>query len=75
MVNPGSTINLFEFQEKAVTNLINLTTKTDAKETIVMKAPTGSGKTIILIDYIDTYLSNVDKKTAFIWVKGVHKSS
>lgn len=68
MVNPGSTINLFEFQEKAVTNLINLTTKTDAKETIVMKAPTGSGKTIILIDYIDTYLSNVDKKTAFIWL-------
>ena len=68
MVNPGPTINLFEFQEKAVTNLINLTTKTDAKETIVMKAPTGSGKTIILIDYIDTYLSNVDKKTAFIWL-------
>ena len=33
-----------------------------------MKAPTGSGKTIILIDYIDTYLSNVDKKTAFIWL-------
>lgn len=33
-----------------------------------MKAPTGSGKTIILIDYIDKYLSNVDKKTAFIWL-------
>ena len=25
-------------------------------------------RTIILIDYIDTYLSNVDKKTAFIWL-------
>ena len=68
MVNPGLTINLFEFQEKAVIRLIDLTTKSDAKETVVMKAPTGSGKTIILIDYVYTYLSNVDKKTAFIWL-------
>lgn len=68
MVNPGLTINLFEFQEKAVINLIDLTTKSDSKETVVMKAPTGSGKTIILIDYVDKYLSNVDKKTAFIWL-------
>ena len=68
MVNPGPTINLFEFQEKAVIRLIDLTTKPDAKETVVMKAPTGSGKTIILIDYVDKYLSNVDKKTAFIWL-------
>lgn len=68
MVNPGLTINLFEFQEKAVIRLIDLTTKSDAKETVVMKAPTGSGKTIILIDYVDKYLNNVDKKTAFIWL-------
>jgi hypothetical protein len=68
MVNPGLTINLFEFQEKAVINLIDLTTKSDAKETVVMKAPTGSGKTIILIDYVNKYLNNVDKKTAFIWL-------
>lgn len=68
MVNPGLTINLFEFQEKAVIRLIDLTTKSDTKETVVMKSPTGSGKTIILIDYVDTYLSNVDKKTAFIWL-------
>jgi len=68
MVNPGLTINLFEFQEKAVMKLIDATTKVDAKETVLMKAPTGSGKTIILIDYIDKYLSNVDKKTAFIWL-------
>lgn len=68
MVNPGLTINLFAFQEKAVIRLIDLTTKSNAKETVVMKAPTGSGKTIILIDYVDEYLSNVDKKTAFIWL-------
>ena len=46
MVNPGLTINLFEFQEKAVIRLIDVTTKSDAKETVVMKAPTDSGKTI-----------------------------
>lgn len=68
MVNPGLTINLFEFQEKAVIKLIDATTKVDAKEIVLMKAPTGSGKTIILIDYIDKYLSNIDKKTAFIWL-------
>lgn len=68
MVKPGLTITLLEFQEKAVIKLIDLTTKSDTKETVVMKAPTGSGKTIILIDYVDTYLSNVDKKTAFIWL-------
>ena len=68
MVNPGLTINLFAFQEKAVTKLIDLTARDNAKQTILMKAPTGSGKTIILIDYIDNYLSNVDKHTAFIWL-------
>ena len=68
MVNPGPIINLFDFQEKAVIRLIDLTTNPDAKETILMKAPTGSGKTIILIDYIDNYLSKVDKNCAFIWL-------
>jgi type III restriction enzyme len=33
-----------------------------------VKSPTGSGKTIILIDYIDEYLSKVNSKTAFIWL-------
>lgn len=68
MVAPGLNIELFEFQEKAVINLLDLTTKKDGKQTIVMKAPTGSGKTIILIDYVDKYLSNVSENTAFIWL-------
>lgn len=68
MVVPGLNIELFEFQEKAVINLLDLTTKKDGKQTIVMKAPTGSGKTIILIDYVDKYLSNVSENTAFIWL-------
>ena len=58
MVNPGLTINLFDFQEKAVIKLLDLTAKDDSKQTIIMKAPTGSGKTIILIDYVDKFLTN-----------------
>lgn len=68
MVVPRLNIELFEFQEKAVINLLDLTTKRDGKQAIVMKAPTGSGKTIILIDYVDKYLSNVSENTAFIWL-------
>lgn len=68
MVNPGLTITLFDFQEKAVVKLLDLTSKPGAKQTLIMKAPTGSGKTIILIDYVDKYLTNVSSNTAFIWL-------
>ena len=68
MVNSGLSIKLFEFQEQAVMKLIDLTSKADSKQTIIMKAPTGAGKTIILIDYIDTYLTNISDNTAFIWL-------
>lgn len=66
MVNPGLTIKLFDFQEQAVLKLLDLTAKPTSKQTVVMKAPTGSGKTIILIDYVDEYLTNVNNNTAFI---------
>lgn len=68
MVNPGLTITLFDFQEKAVIKLLDLTSKPGAKQTLIMKAPTGSGKTIILIDYVDKYLTIVSSNTAFIWL-------
>ncbi|WP_320990706.1 DEAD/DEAH box helicase family protein [Hungatella sp.] len=68
MVTSGLSIKLFDFQEQAVIKLIDLTSKKDSKQTIIMKAPTGSGKTIILIDYVDTYLTNVSANTAFIWL-------
>lgn len=64
MVNTGLTVSLFDFQEQAVLKLLDLTSKPGGKQTIVMKAPTGSGKTIILIDYIDKYLTNVNSNTA-----------
>lgn len=64
----GITLNLFDFQEKAVLKLLDMTTDSNEKQTIVMKSPTGSGKTIILIDFVAEYLSKVSKDTAFIWL-------
>ena len=64
----GITLDLFDFQEKAVVKLLDMTTDSNEKQTIVMKAPTGSGKTIILIDFVDEYLTRVNNNTAFIWL-------
>lgn len=58
---------LFEFQEKAVNYLIATTSNPASKNTIVIKAPTGAGKTVMLISFIDEYLNN-NPKTAFIWL-------
>ena len=59
---------LFPFQKEASLKLLDLTSDRHSKQTIVMKSPTGSGKTLILIDYIDDYLNSVDSKTAFVWL-------
>ena len=67
MVNGNVNIPLFNFQEEAVLKLIDLTGENN-RQVVTVKSPTGSGKTIILINYIDEYLSNINKKTAFIWL-------
>lgn len=67
MVGGNVNIELFEFQEKAVINLLDLTIG-NHKQVVTVKSPTGSGKTIIMINYIDEYLSNVNKNTAFVWL-------
>lgn len=67
MVGGNVNIELFDFQERAVLSLIDLTTD-GRKQTVTVKSPTGSGKTIILINYIDEYLSKINGKTAFIWL-------
>ena len=67
MVTGGITLNLFPFQEQAVIKLIDLTTDSSSRQIIVMKSPTGSGKTVILLDYIDEYLFKITPKTAFVW--------
>lgn len=67
MVNPGVNLSLFNFQEEASLKLIDKTRLNNNKK-IVMKSPTGSGKTIILIDYVEKYLNNVNPNTAFVWL-------
>ncbi len=67
MVN-GLTLELFDFQNDAVMKLLDLTTDSRSKQTIVVKPPTGSGKTIILIGFVDEYLNKVNANTALIWL-------
>lgn len=61
---------LFDFQKEAsswlIDNTLNLP-KNDSK-TLIMKAPTGSGKTIILLDYIDQYFDYTYDKISFVWL-------
>ena len=64
----GININLFDFQEKAVIKLLDIVTDSRSKQTVIVKSPTGSGKTIILIDFIEEYLTKVSSSTSFIWL-------
>ncbi|MDM0978664.1 DEAD/DEAH box helicase family protein [Clostridium perfringens] len=63
----GLSNGLFEFQEECVKYLLDVSC-TSSKKTTVLKAPTGAGKTIILIDYIDKYIDNVDSNVVFVWI-------
>ena len=60
-------VSLFDFQNDAVSFLLDTTSDPDTKQTVIVKSPTGSGKTMMLIDYIDKYLNIVNPNTAFIW--------
>src|SRR5699024_6049652 len=62
------TLKLLDIQEKAVMKLLDHTRDRQSKQTIVVKSPTGSGKTIILIGFVDEYLNNINSNTAFIWL-------
>jgi len=59
-------IELKEFQIDCVNKLLDATTVGIKKEVLV-QAPTGSGKTIILLDYIEEYLDE-NKNTIFVWL-------
>ena len=59
---------LFDFQEACSLYLMDTVSNRSSKQTITVKAPTGAGKTIILIDFIDRYLDTVNPYTAFLWL-------
>ena len=48
----------YEFQNDCVEYLIDKTTLESSKQVVTIKAPTGAGKTVILIKYVDEYLKN-----------------
>ena len=59
-------IELKEFQIKCVNKLLDATT-VGLKKEVLVQAPTGSGKTIILLDYIQEYIEE-NKNTIFVWL-------
>ena len=59
-------IELKEFQIEAVNKLLDATSVGKKREVLV-QAPTGSGKTIILLSYIEEYLKE-NRKTIFVWL-------
>ncbi len=58
----------FEFQDNCVDFLIDKTLDPASKQVITIKAPTGAGKTVMLIKYVDEYLKNTRGNTAFVWL-------
>lgn len=61
-------IENYEFQDRAVEFLLNTCRDPKSKQTIVLKAPTGAGKTVILLKFIDKYLNSNESNTAFVWL-------
>ena len=59
-------IELKEFQINCVNDLLNATTVGDKREVLV-QAPTGSGKTIILLEYIKEYIEE-NRNIIFVWL-------
>lgn len=66
---------LYDFQEKHEENLLN---KCADHEEMILCAPTGSGKTVLVCKFIDDYLDE-NPNTVFFWLcpgaGGLHKQS
>ena len=59
-------VKLKDFQEKCVEELLEQTVFGEKQE-ILLQAPTGSGKTVILLEYIDRFLSE-NENYVFVWL-------
>ena len=59
-------IETLDFQDD-VTSWILDKTSIGLNKKILIQSPTGSGKTIMMIDYIDNYLDNFSN-TIFVWL-------
>ncbi|WP_034450421.1 DEAD/DEAH box helicase [Fenollaria massiliensis] len=61
-------LNLFDFQSDAKNYLLDKVNDPSSKQRIIVKSPTGSGKTVILISFIEDYLLYKDSNKIFIWL-------
>ena len=62
-------LELLDFQQAAVNELLEkVSNPVNKNRMIVFKSPTGSGKTIMMIDFISKYIDTIDKNVAFIWL-------
>lgn len=61
---------LKQFQEDAIDFLFNITKSDNNEKNIIFESPTGSGKTIMLIEYIKKYLNHYNNRnnTVFVWL-------
>ena len=66
---------LYSFQEKHEENLLRACAD---KEELILSAPTGAGKTVLVCKFIDDYLDE-NPKTVFLWLcpgaGGLHEQS
>lgn len=60
-------IELKSFQQNLVDRLLKFTAPEYGVNEMVIKSPTGSGKTITLLDWVNTYLESTHDNVAFIW--------
>ncbi len=60
-------ITLKEFQKDIVDKLLSFIAPEYRVNELVIKAPTGSGKTICLLSWINDYISTTHDNVAFVW--------
>lgn len=60
-------INLKNFQQDVVNKLLAFIAPEYGVNNLTIKAPTGSGKTIMLLSWIDEYIRSTADNVAFVW--------
>ncbi len=60
-------IELKNFQQNLVDKLLKFTAPEYDVDEMVIKSPTGSGKTITLLEWMDTYIASTHDNVAFVW--------
>lgn len=60
-------IELKNFQQNLVDKLLKFTAPEYDVDEIVIKSPTGSGKTITLLEWMNTYIASTHDNVAFVW--------